>query len=696
MAGWLLLSAALALVAANSLAQVPGSEHATARADVAIPAASSEPVAAAAYSVLQAHCARCHQRGLIASERPQGGIADILALEDLVRRGRLVQPGKPEASVLFNVLYSGHAPLGVLASGPAGEPTAADVAAVRDWVRQLPSIPLPAACSSRRWLGPRHAPEQVARALAQATAATRNTLRFLSIAHVSDGCASDEELAGYREGVARLVNSLTWSRTPMALEAVDAERTVFKIDLKALGWSAEQWAGLTAAYPLSQLPQAQILAQAGHTAGAAPLLVNADWLAAMTDEPAIYRKLLGLPDTLAELQNRLQTVAANGTVSLERSVETGAAREVERHGGDGSALWVARDPGNGGDSAVKTLFQLPNGLPAVATFAVSVPRPDSAAAEPGEARRPAAAAAAHASACLACHVTGPRLAEAKAGRLSEIAASDRARIVTALAQVGVEANVRIAGREPVDALAAAYSGPVTLRQAAAELGLSAADLDLLLVRLSGAAGAAAQRLRRDAIARADALNVYAALYNDGGNTNSPAVEMRSQPMVLALWPYADTYSVGDTATIVVESNSNCYLTVIDVDTRGQATVLFPNEFERDNALVAGRRQKIPAPEAPYRFRLNDRGKETLVGICTATSRPIDTVRHDFERLRFTVLGDWQSFQLRAYEDVAKPPPPQRERRQVRRRGAPPPRTVIAAERRGFEPQARAAATLEVR
>jgi hypothetical protein len=112
---------------------------------------------------------------------------------------------------------------------------------------------------------------------------------------------------------------------------------------------------------------------------------------------------------------------------------------------------------------------------------------------------------------------------------------------------------------------------------------------------------------------------------------------------LALWSDRETYAVGDIPSYHARSSEDCYLTLINVDPDRSAVVLFPNEFEPDNRLAAGRELKLPKPDSPYRFRLAKAGRETLIGICTQSPQPPPGINHDFGRLRFTMLGDWDKF-----------------------------------------------------
>jgi hypothetical protein len=105
----------------------------------------------------------------------------------------------------------------------------------------------------------------------------------------------------------------------------------------------------------------------------------------------------------------------------------------------------------------------------------------------------------------------------------------------------------------------------------------------------------------------------------------------------------DIYKSGDTFSVTVRSREACYLTLINVDRTGRGTVVYPNDFEPNNALEPGRDLRVPADGAPYLFRLREPGRETVIGICHGTQRAPFGIRHDFERQRFTELGNYRAF-----------------------------------------------------
>lgn len=54
------------------------------------------------------------------------------------------------------------------------------------------------------------------------------------------------------------------------------------------------------------------------------------------------------------------------------------------------------------------------------------------------------------------------------------------------------------------------------------------------------------------------------------------------------------YKVGEPVKFYIESDRDCYVTLIDVTTSGTVYVLFPNKFEPDNFIKAGKRYEIPS------------------------------------------------------------------------------------------------------
>lgn len=112
---------------------------------------------------------------------------------------------------------------------------------------------------------------------------------------------------------------------------------------------------------------------------------------------------------------------------------------------------------------------------------------------------------------------------------------------------------------------------------------------------------------------------------------------------IVLWPDQPSYRPRDLVTFNVRVDKACHLTLIGVDGKGQAIVLFPNELEPENLIAPSVAVRIPGHEAGYQFRFDVAGEETVIAICQRHARRPEGIAHDFERQRFSILGDWHTF-----------------------------------------------------
>jgi hypothetical protein len=115
---------------------------------------------------------------------------------------------------------------------------------------------------------------------------------------------------------------------------------------------------------------------------------------------------------------------------------------------------------------------------------------------------------------------------------------------------------------------------------------------------------------------------------------------------LALISDRSDYKVNDLPVFSIKSKENCNLTLINVDASGEGTVIFPNKFQQDNFLPAGKEVQFPGSSAPFQFRLKDPGTETVIAICNASGKEADGIKHDFKKREFTPLGNYRGFLTR--------------------------------------------------
>jgi hypothetical protein len=91
------------------------------------------------------------------------------------------------------------------------------------------------------------------------------------------------------------------------------------------------------------------------------------------------------------------------------------------------------------------------------------------------------------------------------------------------------------------------------------------------------------------------------------------------------------FRLGETVRYEVESEEDCYLLMLNVDPHGNVRVIFPNAYQRENAVRAKTKVQVPDPRRGRGFEFKftpPAGEETVKVI--ATSAPIDVKRLGLE------------------------------------------------------------------
>lgn len=663
-----------------------------------IPPRPADPRAAKAYRVFDAYCARCHQSGKLERSVPAAGFGNILALPELEADAARVMPGVPDASLLYRVLAHGHQTPELARDIPGAE----DIMAVRTWIRELPANPQ--RCAGRKPIRPAAAETFIEEALLAEREGARD-LRFVSLISLYNACAGSEELAAARHGVTKLLNSLSAAAEPHALSAVDPEGTLLAFRLQDFGWTAAQWQKLESAYPKALVLPLSNRTRA--LAGAANPVVRADWLAYAVSDPKLYYSLVGIPEKLADLAklNGVDLdanirLARARRMTLRTSTVTGANRIAERHPGLHGGFWLTYDFATStgtqdvferplGPKAyganrtpfkpdgVRVMFTLPNGFFGYALYDPSGTRMDQtqpgtvAPAYPGDTDVHSAG-----EGCFSCHAGGVKpfrdgyrahalaadpLAPGKEVRDAALALAatdgevlllsnaDNERYRNALVAAGVDPALRLAGDDPVTSLARRYGSGNDFAGAARELDLDTATLAAALSKGTGNIAALTRRLEQERRPRAEIDQLFAYLKGVGQPAGDEAAKapqaMPATPgrILLDMWADKPRAALGEVISVTVRSNTDCYLTLINVDAGGSATVVFPNDFEADNLLRANQPMRVPGEEAPYQLKRKEPGRELLLARCSTSPAPPTGVEHEFSRQRFTLLGNWENF-----------------------------------------------------
>ena len=95
-----------------------------------------------------------------------------------------------------------------------------------------------------------------------------------------------------------------------------------------------------------------------------------------------------------------------------------------------------------------------------------------------------------------------------------------------------------------------------------------------------------------------------------------------------VWTDKTAYRIGEPIQIGVRVNRDAYITLVDLGTSGQVTVLYPNRFHQNNFVRAGQDVLIPPRDAGFALAVQGpKGFEQVRAI--ATEEPVNFVSSDF-------------------------------------------------------------------
>lgn len=282
----------LVSLAALSFLLGGGTDLAAQPAGQLVPAPPANVVAAKAYAMLERNCAACHQAGRLEGRAPAAGIANLLALDEIVRDPSLVRPGAPDASRIYNVALTSELHHDEFNDLAVARPSPAETQALRDWIVEL-ARQAGDRCGGRQPLPRDRIGQLVERAVAALAPERARQTRYLSLAHLHDACLADAELDALRRAIPVLIATLApdGTRRPDAgwARAIDETRLVYEVSLTVLGWRAEQWNALVAGFPLRAAWGAATPASLATVMGSDGAVVHADWFAAAVDVSRVQR-----------------------------------------------------------------------------------------------------------------------------------------------------------------------------------------------------------------------------------------------------------------------------------------------------------------------------------------------------------------------------------------------------------------------
>jgi serine/threonine-protein kinase len=334
--------------------------------DVAAIAETGPKLAEKAFTILRARCDQCH--GAVNQNFP--GL-EVLNREKLVTdrgpgKSFFVIEGKPDESMIFQVVRSNRMPPG----RPEKKLTDVEKATLQKWILEGAAFP-DVDRSNRPEVTEDDVLQEIALDLASINRKKRKSIRYLSLAHLSNNPKiTDEKMALYRAGFSKAINSLSHSSDLVLPKVVGRDESkvrkaqvLFRIDFDEYGWTeSEQWRPILRAYPYGLDPRSvarnpkagewyeQIEENYGKVNFDGIPYLRADWFTATATRPPLYHTIAKIPKTLKEMEARLGIDINKDIISdkarrggVQKSGVSQQNRLIEFHRTSQGTAWVSYD-----------------------------------------------------------------------------------------------------------------------------------------------------------------------------------------------------------------------------------------------------------------------------------------------------------------------------------------------------------------
>ena len=476
---------------------------------------AQENLAQEAYAILQQNCLICH-----GEHGPYTEQLVIQSSQALINTGTVI-PGNPDDSEFYQRLIE----TAVERRMPLGQPPLSPEAieTIRQWIQAGASDWNAFPRSDTNFITPDEMLEAIENHVQSLDTFDRSFARYFTSTHLYNAGETIETLRAYQRALSKLVNSLSWGREVTNPQPIDAEETIFYIDLRDYEWEVgtNRWTQIEQAYryknnfeSATQTHLHEKLTNLRQETNCEVPFIHVDWFLATASLPPLYHDILDLPLTDRELETRLEVnVVENIRNAAGRRVwragfnNSGVSnnnRVVERHISRYGAYWKSYDfAGSVGNQNIFThplsfahdggeiVFNLPNGLQAYYLADAGGNRLD--AAPISIVSNPAASdpTVRNGLSCIGCHTEGmktfedevrgvveqnenPPFDKAQALRLYVENIKMEARVeedTKRYRQALEEAGGVFGGIEPIQRFYEAFQGPVDAAHAAAAVGL---------------------------------------------------------------------------------------------------------------------------------------------------------------------------------------------------------------------------------
>ncbi|MFK7817103.1 MAG: c-type cytochrome domain-containing protein [Planctomycetaceae bacterium] len=336
------------------------------------PVAADNDVNKRGVAFLETHCASCH-----GDDNAYPGL-DVRDRETLLKptidgQAPYLVPGDLQKSRLWQVSKN-HLPK-QMPPDYMDQPTEQDFKDLRKWIEsgaEFPKTERP----RRKFLGEKTIAEIVLEDLRKQQKNRQRHTRYFSLLHLwNDPLVPDRELRLTRAAVSKLINSFSSQARITVPKQIDEDGLVLRIDLRDYGWTQQHhWLPLLNSYPYGLLAKGETADRLYDTTGCQIPYVRADWFVHTATRPALYHRLVTLPD-FQGIPERVGTLERLLGVNLQTNFDTDRLwragfsgkksgvsdhnRIVERHDARYGYYWPSYD--SAGDQGRQNFSRFPLG-----------------------------------------------------------------------------------------------------------------------------------------------------------------------------------------------------------------------------------------------------------------------------------------------------------------------------------------------
>ena len=349
------------------------------------PTDAQQNVAQEAYAIFENSCLSCHG--------PNGPYTEQLVIESaaqLVESGAVVR-WVPIQSEIYTRLFEEDAAKRM----PLGQPplSAAAIQKIGAWIQA--GAPSWDVVHEVNFISTDKMLTTIQNHLQTLSTFDRPSARYFTTTHLYNAGEGPEVLRAAAIALSKLVNSLSWGFTVVKPEPIDAQGTIFYIDLRDYEWDTrDAWTQIETVYPYviefdatTRPVLHKKLAALREAMFCEVPFVHVDWFLAVASLPPLYHDILALPETESALERELGIDVAGNLrrapglrVMRAGTNDSGVSahnRVVERHSFRNGAYWKSHDfassvgpknilqnPLSFDRDGGEVIFNLPNGLQA--------------------------------------------------------------------------------------------------------------------------------------------------------------------------------------------------------------------------------------------------------------------------------------------------------------------------------------------